>query len=530
MAVTPARRSSLYDLGMWADRTALHEAASQGRALQVKQLIESEGSVNIVTVDNITPLHEACLQAHPHCARLLLEAGAQVDVRNIHGSTPLCNACSSGSLACVKLLLEYGAKVNPSLTALTASPLHEACIQGNAEIVRLMIASGAELEAYDVHFGPPLHIACAKAHLNCARELLLAGAKVNSRKFHETALHHAARLDKPDMIELLVDFGANVHSTDNLGKKPVEYATPASPVYTCLRFYESNPLSLQHLCRIAVRGILGTKASKVIGCWSERTEVHKAASLGQASQLQHLIHSGASVNIVAVDSITPLHEACLHGHTKCARLLLDAGAQVDARNVDGSTPLCDACSVGSLDCARLLLEYGAKVNPSLTSRTASPLHEACMGGNSDCVKLLIAVGACLEAYDLYYGTPLHVACANKHANCVKELLNAGANVNAARLHATPLHHAAKSMRVDMIEILVEFGANIYARDKHNKKPVDYPTPGSPAAVCLRSYEATPMSLQQLSRLAVRRKLGTKALNVIGHLQIPKLIISYLCYQ
>ncbi|XP_054656781.1 ankyrin repeat and SOCS box protein 13-like isoform X1 [Dunckerocampus dactyliophorus] len=504
MAVTPARRSSLYDLGMWADRTALHEAASQGRALQLKQLIESEASVNIVTVDNITPLHEACLQAHPHCARLLLEAGAQVDVRNIHGSTPLCNACSSGSLACVKLLLEYGAKVNPSLTALTASPLHEACIQGNAEIVKLMIASGAELEAYDVHFGPPLHIACAKAHVNCVKELLLAGANVNSSKFHETALHHAARLDKPDMIELLVDFGANVHTTDNLGKKPVEYSTPASPPYDCLRFYES--------------------------CWSERTEVHKAASLGQASQLQHLIHSGASVNIVAVDSITPLHEACLHGHTQCVRLLLDAGAQVDARNVDGSTPLCDACSVGSLDCVRLLLEYGAKVNPALTSRTASPLHEACMGGNSDCVKFLIAMGACLEAYDLYYGTPLHVACTNKHTNCVKELLNAGAKVNAARLHATALHHAAKSMRVEMIEILVEFGANIYARDKHNKKPVDYTTPGSPAAVCLQSYEATPMSLQQLSRLAVRRKLGIRALNVIGQLQIPKLIISYLCYQ
>lgn len=33
--------------------------------------------------------------------------------------------------------------------------------------------------------------------------------------------------------------------------------------------------------------------------------------------------------------------------------------------------------------------------------------------------------ACLEAYDLYYGTPLHVACANEHTSCVKVLLNAG---------------------------------------------------------------------------------------------------------
>lgn len=65
-----------------------------------------------------------------------------------------------------------------------------------------------------------------------------------------------------------------------------------------------------------------------VGCWSERTEVHKAASLGQASQLQHLIRGGASVNVVAVDSITPLHEACIRGQAQCVRLLLDAGAQV----------------------------------------------------------------------------------------------------------------------------------------------------------------------------------------------------------
>lgn len=56
--------------------------------------------------------------------------------------------------------------------------------------------------------------------------------------------------------------------------------------------------------------------------------MHKAAALGQASQLQRLIQGGASVNVVAVDSITPLHEASLRGQTQCVKLLLDAGAQV----------------------------------------------------------------------------------------------------------------------------------------------------------------------------------------------------------
>ncbi|XP_068163304.1 ankyrin repeat and SOCS box protein 13a.1 [Antennarius striatus] len=274
MEMTAARRSFLCDIGFWADRTALHEAASHGRTLQLKQLIDSGASVNMVTVDNITPLHEACIQAHPNCARLLLEAGAQVDVRTIHGSTPLCNACASGSVECVKLLLDYGAKVNPSLTALTASPLHEACIKGNIEIVKLMIASGAQLEAYDVHFGPPLHIACAKGHVDCVKELLHAGANVNSVKFHDTALHHAARVDMVAMIELLVEYGARVYASDNVGKKAVDYTTPTSPAHSCLTFYESCPLSLQQLCRITVRMMLGTRASDVLSQMDISHRIH----------------------------------------------------------------------------------------------------------------------------------------------------------------------------------------------------------------------------------------------------------------
>ncbi|KAG7454636.1 hypothetical protein MATL_G00261950 [Megalops atlanticus] len=237
-----------------------------------------------------------------------------------------------------------------------------------------------------------------------------------------------------------------------------------------------------------------------IGCWSERTEVHEAAALGHALRLQELIQSGASVNIVAVDSITPLHEACIQGQTQCARLLLDAGAQ-------------------------LLLERGATVNPALTSRTTSPLHEACMGGNSDCVRLVISKGAELEAYDLYYGTPLHVACANEHVDCAKALLNAGARVNAARLHETALHHAAKVKNVELIEMLVEFGGNVYARDKHDKKPIDYTKHGSPPALCLQFYESTPLSLQHLSRVALRTALALGGSEEMGKHNGPALFSS-----
>ncbi|KAM4554310.1 ankyrin repeat and SOCS box protein 13 [Fundulus diaphanus] len=264
-----------------------------------------------------------------------------------------------------------------------------------------------------------------------------------------------------------------------------------------------------------------------LGFWTDRSAVHEAAAQGRALQLQQLIEAGAAVNVVAVDSITPLHEACIQGQTQCVRLLLDAGAQVDARNIDGSTPLCDACAAGSLDCVKLLLEYGATVNPPLF--TFSPLHEACMGGNSDCVQLMIDRGAFMEAHDCHYGTPLHVACARQHFDCAKVLLIAGANVNASKLHETALHHAAKTKNADLIELLVEFGGNVFARDNLSKKPIHYTSVGSPSYLCLDFYEKTPLSLQQLSRVALRRALGTRARKVISELRLPKSIIRFLSY-
>ncbi|XP_061780611.1 ankyrin repeat and SOCS box protein 13 isoform X1 [Nerophis lumbriciformis] len=264
-----------------------------------------------------------------------------------------------------------------------------------------------------------------------------------------------------------------------------------------------------------------------LGFWTDRSKVHEAAAQGRAVQLQQLIESGAAVNMVAVDSITPLHEACIQGHTQCVRLLLGAGAQVDARNIDGSTPLCDACAAGSLECVKLLLEYGATVNPPLF--TFSPLHEACMGGSSDCVQLMIDRGAFLEAHDCHYGTPLHVACGRQHYDCAKVLLNAGANVNAAKLHETALHHAAKARNVRLIELLVEFGANLNARDNLDKKPVQYAGLGSPSYLCFQFYQDTPLSLQQISRVVLRRILGVRALAVFSKLGLPNRIAGFLSY-
>lgn len=135
----------------------------------------------------------------------------------------------------------------------------------------------------------------------------------------------------------------------------------------------------------------------------------------------------------------------------------------------------------------------------------------------------------------------------------------GANVNAAKLHETALHHAAKIKNVALIELLVEFGGNVYARDNLERKPIHYTSLGSPPYLCLEFYESefpvrgvcfspsfnthlsadmlslspvvdTPLSLQQLSRVAVRRAVGKRAGQVLSKLGLPSRIIRFLSYM
>lgn len=71
------------------------------------------------------------------------------------------------------------------------------------------------------------------------------GAKVNAAKFHETAMHHAARAERDDLVELLVEFGGDVNISDNVGNKPRDYTNLGSPVNRCLLHYESRLHSVQ---------------------------------------------------------------------------------------------------------------------------------------------------------------------------------------------------------------------------------------------------------------------------------------------
>ncbi|XP_040031011.1 ankyrin repeat and SOCS box protein 5 isoform X2 [Gasterosteus aculeatus] len=225
--------------GSWADRSPLHDAASQGRLLALKTLISQGHSVNALTIDHVTPLHEACVGDHVACARALIDAGANVNAFTIDGVTPLFNACAAGSVACTEILLENGAK--PQSFECRPSPIHEATSKGHYGCVEALVSWGADVDVDIPHLGTALYTACVCQELECARRLL----------------REAAEKDFTAVVKLLLDFGADINGRNAEFQRPVDVAPPSSLSEGFLLTYEVTPRRLDQLCRLGIRSCVG---------------------------------------------------------------------------------------------------------------------------------------------------------------------------------------------------------------------------------------------------------------------------------
>uniref|UniRef100_A0A2K5ZJV9 Ankyrin repeat and SOCS box containing 5 n=1 Tax=Mandrillus leucophaeus TaxID=9568 RepID=A0A2K5ZJV9_MANLE len=225
------------------------------RLLALRTLLSQGYNVNAVTLDHVTPLHEACLGDHVACARTLLEAGANVNAITIDGVTPLFNACSQGSPSCAELLLEYGAKAQ--LESCLPSPTHEAASKGHHECLDILISWGIDVDQDIPHLGTPLYVACMSQQFHCIWKLLYAGADVQKGKYWDTPLHAAAQQFSTEIVNLLLEFGADTNAKNTELLRPIDVATSSSMVERILLQHEATPRSLYQLCRLCIRSYIG---------------------------------------------------------------------------------------------------------------------------------------------------------------------------------------------------------------------------------------------------------------------------------
>ena len=298
-------------------------------------------------------------------------------------------AVQSGNTAAVDLLLERGLDVNYRERGDNTYAMHWAAAQGKLEMVRTLADAGGDVIGDgDDHAGGVIGWASCwpgcddAAHRAVVEFLIGRGARhhifsavalqlddevrrivaadpaaLNQRQSrnenHRTPLHFAVAMQRPRMVALLLDLGADPLSVDAGGMPVAAYASDPEidlPVMRKIRDLTLGELdSAARGRRPANVGVMDLVAAIATRDWGTATTViasnaqliktggalHLVSKRGDALGVQWLLERGADPNALWAhwdSTLTALHLAVLQDHADIARLLVDAGAATDIRD------------------------------------------------------------------------------------------------------------------------------------------------------------------------------------------------------
>lgn len=306
-----------------ADLAQLLAAIEAGETAVVAQLLGKRPELaKVHGPDGQTPLHAAARFNDPRLAVSLLACGADPNAKyGESGHTPLSWAVTCNAIECAQTLVRAGIKPDLFCAAGIGSLEHVRSFFDDSGALKPNAASTGSSR-----FGsdgkrlpcPPtssveqvsdaLYIACRNGQVEVVRFLLTRQPDLAFRAFHGgTPLHWAYFSGKTDVIDLLLQAGADPNSRDNdLHSSPRAFGicVPASWGFTWL-----------------VRQKLAADPSLANYMDGRTSALHEAARAGHAEVVQILLAAGADPALRNGNGQTPLELAMAGGHAKVVELL-----------------------------------------------------------------------------------------------------------------------------------------------------------------------------------------------------------------
>lgn len=378
--------------------TGLTDAVREGAVDRVRKLLELGADPNARNYFDQSPLERVPMTRRGReCGRMLIEAGADVNARSPSGLTALEIALRDKRSDKVQFLLELDADVRVGAPVLWAVRLE------NRPLLELLLQRGAD---------PNATLDADGAHA-------FAGFMQGT-----TPLMRAAADQPLEVLQLLLDAGADLNAQDRSGRSAVD-------------------LAIEH-GRHAVAVWLQAKGGMQPNLLSYNQGLLLAAERGEVEQVQAFLERGADPNVPSSDGVTPLILAAREGHQEVVECLLTSGADVNCCSEPGysggnSTALRCAVVRGHATIVKRLLEAGADTRPvyeyssmpaeqenTIVPSSGTALHDAIRYGWPEIVEYLLTAGADINAVDEQDETPLVTAVRHQQWQLASRLLEVGA--------------------------------------------------------------------------------------------------------
>lgn len=416
---------------------AFLEACAKGDCARVADFLRQGMDPNVANDEGETGFLWASEHGHNDILDLLVRHGADPKHRSFDYRTAVFYAAAGGQVHTIMHLVKrYGMDINETC-GLGGTALIEAAKNGHDHVIDFLIANGANPNAI-AHGG--YHAAlCAMSggHAHTVCHLIgRYGLDVNHRdQYGRTVLLLAAEQGDPDLIDFLVDHGANLNVTDHDGRGALHYSIHAKRfdnAFHLITHYHLDPN------RQDKNGV---------------TPVFWAAEYGENALIDMLVHHGADLGHVDHHGNGVLAYAVrLKQHETARHLLAVHGVDPNAADREGVTSFMIAAKNNDIAMLDLLARFGAD----------------CHRVDNNC------------SHALHYAVKYQQLAAARHL-----LERYGIDPNVEDRHGrTPILIAAQKGDKMMIDILECFGGNPYHVDRYGNSVLHYVVRDAPVSAVI----------------------------------------------